>query len=175
MEIPNIGPIHFVWIDNDPPPFELVSFLEKSGIILVATRNSFLSTMARDYEGHLTPAASARFFLPKLLEQFPIDRFLYLDGDVEVKGSLGALAETDLPHGYIAAAEEYSRLFHTDESRSTLAWKKKFMIWECLRSPPTLTPESFSRICRLGRKLLPRHGFFFLKTLRSAPITINVR
>ena len=124
-QYPHIGPIYFVWVDAEEPPHELVTYLEKNSITFVTARNSMLPKMASGYAGHLTPAASARLFLAEILEKFPVDRFLYLDGDVEIVHSLSSLAKINLPQDYIAAAEEYGPLLKMNDSRSVTKWQKR--------------------------------------------------
>ena len=88
MQTPNIGPIYFVWIDDEAPPRELIVYLDRSGINLVTAQNSLLRTMKPAYAGYVTRASAARLFLATLLDKFPIDKFLCLDGDIEVAGAL---------------------------------------------------------------------------------------
>jgi lipopolysaccharide biosynthesis glycosyltransferase len=107
---PNLGPVYYVWVDQVAPPRELVKYLERCGVVLVVAPTSVLLSLKGD-SGHVTQASSARLALAEILEEFPIERFLYLDGDVEITGSLSDLSEVDLPESHIAAAENAETLF----------------------------------------------------------------
>ena len=111
MRSPNIGPVYFIWVDKQLPPRELTVFLEKNDIILVVAPHSLLLATMANYKGHLTPAASARLLLPAILEKHAVDRFIYLDSDVQVTGSLELLAGVNVPHDHIAVVEEDVSLF----------------------------------------------------------------
>ena len=121
LKCKNIGPVYYVWIGQSVPPRELVSYLERCGVILVVAPSSLLLTM-RGAHGLLTPAASARLALAEILKDFPIDKFLYLDGDVEIAGSLSELGDVDLPEGQIAAADNAGTLISRRDPRANRQW-----------------------------------------------------
>jgi lipopolysaccharide biosynthesis glycosyltransferase len=116
----NIGPVYYIWVDQDAPPRELVSYLERCGAVLVVAPTSLLLTMSRKH-AQLTNAASARLALDEILKGFSIEKFLYLDGDVEIAGSLSALADVVLPESHIAAVENAGTLM---SRRSPIAHRK---------------------------------------------------
>ena len=124
-QYPNIGPIYFIWADNEKPPPELIAFLGKNGITLVIAQNSLLRLMEPAHAGYLTAASATRLFLATILEKFSIDKFLYLDGDVEIARSLSPLAEIDLPDDHIAAVEDYKLFFSALDPKLFAAWKNR--------------------------------------------------
>jgi hypothetical protein len=52
------------------------------------------------------PGGSWRLFLSQALEREPIGKFIYLDGDIEITGSLDRLAAIPLAAGQIATADD---------------------------------------------------------------------
>lgn len=106
MEGPWLGPVYFVWADDPPPPDELVAFLAKAGVRLARVPDRLLDPLGGVSLRHWSRGALGRLFLSQALEREPIGRFIYLDGDLEITGSLDRLAAIPLDTGQIATADD---------------------------------------------------------------------
>jgi lipopolysaccharide biosynthesis glycosyltransferase len=113
MASPRIGPVYFVWADDAAPPAELAAFLDQAGVRLARVPERLLAPFAGARAGPLTRGALGRLFLAQALEREAIGRFLYLDGDIEVTGSLDALAEIPLAAGQVAAVDDVRGVIFT--------------------------------------------------------------
>jgi hypothetical protein len=123
MEGSRLGPVYYAWADDDAPPGELVSYLSQAGVRLVRVPEALLRPHAGASAGRLPRGCLARLFLSQTLESEAIGRFLYLDSDIEVRGSLDRLAAIPLPAGQIAAADDvrgvvFEKAHMTDQLRA---------------------------------------------------------
>jgi len=70
-------------------------------------------------------ASFARLFLDEILER-DIDRFLYLDGDIEITGSLDELLSLPIPSGGFLAAPDVLCMIAAEKSRRSASTKSYF-------------------------------------------------
>jgi hypothetical protein len=101
-----LGPVYYVWADDGEPPGELERYLSQAGVRLARVPEPLLRPHAGVSAGRLPRGALARLFLAQALEREGIGRFIYLDSDIEIRGSLDRLAAIPLPAGKIAAADD---------------------------------------------------------------------
>ena len=119
---PAIAGIYYVWAEPAAPPTELSRFLAARNIKLVAMPDTLLIQLDGLGSGRLPGAAFARMLLAQVLAGENIDRFVYLDGDVDVRLPIGALAEIAMPEGFIATADGYQDVISTQTAERRVRW-----------------------------------------------------
>jgi len=104
---PEVGVFVFVLDKVDQALFDLREALRTRGVQLCAVNISELADLATSdfHKTHVPIATMARLWIHDLLPP-DYERFLYLDGDLEIAGSLDPLLATSVPHrGFLAAPD----------------------------------------------------------------------
>jgi len=106
MRSARLGPVYLIWADDPAPPAELVRYLAQAEVRLARVPPSLLRPLVGVALRHWSRGALGRLFLSQALEREAVGGVIYVDGDVEITGSLDRLAALPLPAGQIAAADD---------------------------------------------------------------------
>jgi Glycosyl transferase family 8 len=116
--------IYFFWVEENAPPQELIRFLAPWNVRLVQMPKAQLDKLSGLGAGRLPAAAFARMLLAQIMPaDASADRFVYLDGDIDVRKTLGGLANIALPDGFIATADGYQDVINTQTAERRVRWK----------------------------------------------------
>ena len=119
---PRVAAVYFVWLESSDPPKALEAYLRDGGIRIARVDPKLMQSLEGFASGRLPGAVFARMHLARILAEEPVRRFVYLDGDIDVPGSIGPLADIDVPEGFLATADGYQDVILNPDPDKRRQW-----------------------------------------------------